>query len=76
MIMMVIAAMESDENKAFMLNLYHDYYGLVRKTVYNITHDANHVEDLINDTFIKLIENIFNSNSRQLQKDCLYCLYF
>nr|WP_041285575.1 sigma-70 family RNA polymerase sigma factor [Desulfoscipio gibsoniae] len=56
--MMIIAAMEGEDNKAFMLNLYRDYYGLVRKTVYNITHDADNVEDLINDTFIKLIEKI------------------
>ncbi|MFA7077282.1 MAG: hypothetical protein WC147_02560 [Syntrophomonas sp.] len=37
MIMMVIYAMEGDDDKAFMLNLYNDYYGLVRKTVYNMT---------------------------------------
>lgn len=54
MIMMVITAMENDEDKAFMLNLYNDYYGLVRKTVYNIAHDADYAEDLTNDTFLKL----------------------
>jgi len=54
----IIAALESDDDKAFMLNLYKDYYGLVRKTVYNIILDPDNVEDLINDTFIKLIEKI------------------
>lgn len=58
MIIMIIAAMEDEDDKAFMLNLYQDYYGLVRKTVYNITHDKDNTEDLINDTFIKLIEKI------------------
>ncbi len=58
MLLMVITAMENDDNKTFMLNLYTDYYGLVRKTVYNITRDADNVEDMINDTFIKLIEKI------------------
>ena len=75
MIMMVIAAMESDENKAFILNLYHDYYGLVRKTVYNITHDANHVEDLINDTFIKLIEKISLIRTLDSCKRTAYIVY-
>jgi len=56
--MMAIAAIESDDDKAFMLNLYTDYYGLVRKNIYNITHDVDQIEDLVNDTFIKLIEKI------------------
>lgn len=56
--MMVIAAMESDDDKAFMLNLYNEYYGLVRKKIYDITHNADDAEDMINDTFIKLIEKI------------------
>lgn len=57
-IMMIVAAIVGEDDKAFMLNLYRDYYGIVRKTVYNITHDADNVEDLINDTFMKLIEKI------------------
>ncbi|SFR18756.1 RNA polymerase sigma factor [Desulfoscipio geothermicus] len=56
MIMTVISALEGEDDKAFMVSLYQDYYGLVRKTVYNITHDADNAEDLINDIFIKLIE--------------------
>ncbi len=47
---MVITKSEDDGN-AFMLRLYKDYYGLVRKTVYNITYDVNILEDLINDIF-------------------------
>jgi len=58
MIMLMITALESDDDKAFILNLYRNYYGLVRKTVYHITRDADHAEDLANDTFIKLIEKI------------------
>ena len=58
MIMLAIAAMKGDDDKAFMLNLYNDYYGLVRKTVYSITRNTNEAEDLTNDTFIKLIEKV------------------
>ncbi|HQE22690.1 MAG TPA: sigma-70 family RNA polymerase sigma factor [Syntrophomonadaceae bacterium] len=58
MVMMAIESMDNDNDKAFMLSLYHDYYGLVWKTVYNITRDAGHAEDLVNDTFIRLIEKI------------------
>ena len=56
--MLPVSAMESDDDKAFMLNLYNDYYGLVRKTIYGITRNTTEVEDLINDTFIKLIEKV------------------
>lgn len=58
MLMMAIAVIESDEDKTFMLNIYIDYYGLVRKNIYNITHDVDQIEDLVNDTFKKLIEKI------------------
>jgi RNA polymerase sigma-70 factor (ECF subfamily) len=58
MIMLAISAMEGYDDKAFMLNLYNDYYGLVRKTIYSITRNANDAEDLTNDTFIKLIEKV------------------
>jgi RNA polymerase sigma-70 factor (ECF subfamily) len=39
MIMIILATLEDDSDKVFMLNLYKNYYGLVRKTIYNITHD-------------------------------------
>lgn len=48
----------SDDDRAFMLNLYKNYYGLVRKTIFNITNDVSDIEDLINDAFIKLIGKV------------------
>ena len=75
MVMMVIATMESDDDKAFMLNLYNDYYGLVRKTVYNITRDADHAEDLTNDTFIKLIEKVSVIRTLDSCKLTAYAVY-
>ncbi len=53
MVIMMIAELE-DDDKAYMLTLYKGYYGLVRKTIYNITHDSDNLNDLINHTFIKL----------------------
>lgn len=75
MIMMIIATMEGEDDKAFILNLYQDYYGLVRKTVYNITHDADNAEDLINDTFIKLIEKISLIRTLDSCKTAAYVVY-
>lgn len=75
MLMMAIAAIESDDDKAFMLNLYKDYYGLVRKNIYNITHDADQIEDLINDTFIKLIKKITLIRNMDSYKTATYVVY-
>jgi len=58
-----------------MLNLYQDYYGLVRKTLYNITHDAGHTEDLVNDTFIKLINKIPLLRTLESCKTTAYVVY-
>ncbi|MEN6327569.1 MAG: sigma-70 family RNA polymerase sigma factor [Syntrophomonas sp.] len=73
--MILIAAMEGDDDKAFMLNLYQDYYGLVRKIIYNITRDANHAEDLISDTFVKLIEKISLIRTLDSCKTAAYVVY-
>lgn len=75
MVMIIMAALADDNDKAFMMNLYQNYYGLVRKTVYNITHDLNTLEDLSNDIFLKLIEKV--SLIRQLDrcKTTTYVVY-
>lgn len=75
MVMMVIAALESDEDKTFMLNLYKDYYGLVRNTVYHITRDAEDAEDLVNDIFIRLIEKISLIRTLESCKLAAYVVY-
>lgn len=75
MLMMAIAAMEGDEDKAFILNLYKDYYGLVQKNIYNITRDSNQIEDLINDTFIKLIEKVSLIRNLDSSKAAVYVVY-
>ncbi|GAB6173598.1 sigma-70 family RNA polymerase sigma factor [Paradesulfitobacterium aromaticivorans] len=72
---MMIAAMSNDDDKVFMLNLYQGYYGLVRKTVYNIIHDADNVEDLINDIFLKLIEKISLIQTLDSCKTAAYVVY-
>lgn len=72
---MIIAALEDDDDKAFMLNLYQDYYGLIRKTVYSITHDVDNAEDLINDIFVKLIEKISLIRTLDGCKTATYVVY-
>jgi len=75
MLMVIITALESDDDKSFMLNLYRDYYGLVRKTVYNISRDRDSAEDLTNDTFIKLIEKVSLLRTLDCCKLAAYVVY-
>jgi len=73
--MVIINALECDDDKSFMLNLYKDYYRLVRKTAYNITRDADSAEDLTNDTFIKLIEKISLLRTLDCCRLAVYVVY-
>lgn len=75
MIGLLITTLESDDDKDFMLDLYKNYYSLVRKTIYNITHDNKDIEDLINDIFIKLIEKISLIRTLGCYKLTTYIVY-
>lgn len=72
---MIISKMEDDDDKVFILNLYQDYYSLVRKTVYNITHEVDNLEDLINNIFLKLIEKISLIRTLDSCKTAAYVVY-
>lgn len=58
-----------------MLKFYKEYYGLVRKTVYNITHDIGILKDLVSDTFLKLIEKISLLRTLESCKVAAYVVY-
>ena len=75
MVTLLMASLADDSDKAFMLDLYRDYYGLVRKKIYSITRDANHTEDLINDTFLKLIGKISLLRTLESCKRTAYVVY-
>ena len=75
MISVIIAAMEDDDDKAFMLNLYQDYYALVRSTVYKVMRCENDIDDLVEDTFVKLIEKIPLLRTFDCCKTATYVVY-
>lgn len=74
MIVMLAALADSDD-RALILDLYQDHYSLVRKVIYGITRDASSVEDLINDTFVKLIRNISVLRTLNCRKTVAYLVY-
>ena len=54
----LLLAQLDDDDRDFMLNIYKNYCGYARKRIYEITHDHEKIEDLVDDVFVKLIENI------------------
>lgn len=56
--MLALITQLDDDERAFMLNLYKNYYNFTRKTIFNITHNNEDIEDLIDEVFIKLIEKV------------------
>ena len=73
--MFIVTAIEDNDDRAFMLSLYNNYYRLVRKTIYGLTQDNKDIEDLINDVFIKLIEKIPTLGKLNSCKTTAYVVY-
>lgn len=75
MIPLIITMMEDEDDKSFMLELYKNYYGLVRKTIYSVIHNQKDMEDLINDTFIRIIEKLSLIRTLSSCKIAAYIVY-
>lgn len=58
MLLSVISVIEKDEDRDFIMSLYNKYNRLVYKKIKDKIETDDVVEDLANDTFIKLIEKI------------------
>lgn len=65
----------NDDDRAFMLDLYKNYYSLARKTIFSITHETKDIEDLVNDSFIKLIDRIPLIRTLDCCKTTAYVVY-
>lgn len=67
---------KTDNNtRAFMLELYHAYYGLVYSKILSVTHETNSIGDLVNDTFVKLIEKASLLRTFEQRKAAAYIIY-
>jgi len=75
MISIILTAIEDDDDRTFMLNLYQDYYALVRSTVYKVMRCENDIDDLVEDTFVKLIEKISLLRKFDCCKTAAYVVY-
>jgi len=75
MIGLIVARIENDDDRDFAVVLYKNYYKLVRKIIFSIAHDAKDIEDLIDDTFIKIFEKISLIRVLDCRKTVAYIVY-
>ena len=75
MLLLLLSAIRDDDDRAFLLNLYTEYYALVKSTVDRVTHGGQDGEDLIEDTFVKLIEKIPLLRTFDCCKTAAYIVY-
>jgi len=73
-VLALITQLDND-GRAFMLDLYKNYYNFTRKTIFNITHENEDIEDLINEVFIKLIEKVPLLRTFDCSKTTSYIAY-
>lgn len=63
------------EQREFLLKLYHDYYALVWHKAQQITGATDQLPDLVNDTFVKLIDKAELLGSLQAGQRTTYIVY-
>lgn len=75
MISLLLLSIDDGDDKQFITNLYLEYYPLLKKQAYLITNDVEVVDDLIHDSFIKLIPKISLLRSLSRYKVTSYIVY-
>lgn len=55
---LLFSLIENEDDKIFIERLYIDYYPIMKKKAYEILHDNSIVDDIINESFIKLFKKI------------------
>mgnify|MGYP001198478937 CR=1 FL=1 len=70
-----LSIIEDDDDKKFMLNLYQQYYPLMKQRAYSIIKDYGVIDDLIQDAFVKLIPKISLLRSLSSYKMTSYIIY-
>jgi len=73
--LVLFATITDTDDRDFMMDLYKRHYGLVRSAILKVIRDTDHLEDLINDTFLKLIGRISVLRTLNCCKMAAYVVY-
>lgn len=58
MLAMIIAAIEDDYEREFIIKIHDDYYVEMKKRAYRLLRNNDEAEELVQDAFVKLIERV------------------
>ena len=58
MLAMIIAAIEDDYEREFIIKIHDDYYAEMKKRAYRFLRNNDEAEELVQDAFVKLIERV------------------
>lgn len=75
MLPLLLSTIQNDDDRAFLLNLYTEYYALARNAISQVTHGGQDTDDLVEDTFLKLIEKISLLRALDCCKTAAYVVY-
>jgi len=71
----VISAIENDDDRFFIAQFYEQYYPIMKKKAYELTHDYSIIDDLIHDAILKLMKKIPTLRSLGYYKRTTYIVY-
>ncbi|MCM3290937.1 sigma-70 family RNA polymerase sigma factor [Paenibacillus sp. MER 180] len=75
MLLILFSVIEEEKDQDFLIDLFYQYYPLMRKKAYEVTNDYNVVDDLIQDVFLKLIPKTPLLRTMEYCKRTSYIIY-
>lgn len=75
MLLIFFSVIEEEKDQDFLIDLFYQYYPLMRKKAYEVTNDYNVVDDLIQDVFLKLIPKTPLLQTMEYCKRTSYIIY-
>ena len=75
MITFLLTVLTDPDDRELVLDLYEKHRSYVSKRIYRLTGDKNNLEDLVSETFIRLIKNISTIRELDCRKRVAYLVY-
>lgn len=72
MIQFYLSAINNDEERTIVENLYNNYKQLMYKTAYSILHNSELSEDSVHEAFLRIIDNIQNFTKYSCKENVSY----
>jgi len=75
MFLVLISILENEEDVIFLTELYERYYPIMKRKAFDVSHDYAVVEDMVQESFVKLIDKISTLRSLEPNKLAPYLVH-